>query len=189
MRKVHEELPPLHSGTFMVGWSPYNPAKTGGLFTIMPKYAELTGKRFHHLTVLGPVRSGLRMSWQCQCDCGRILDIRTRTLTVEKRKTCAHRDCIYYKAMLAGYGYKGEVPLSHLHTAEEAKSMMQQPCNYCGNSKYMGLLPGVSKLKLIPVCMKCRKMRGEMSHLDFISQIKLISTVQRWSGSRDAEIV
>jgi hypothetical protein len=155
----------------------------------MPKYAELTGKRFGHLTVLGPVREGLRIGWQCQCDCGRIREIRTRTLTVEKRKTCANHDCIYYKSLLAGYAYNGDVPLSHLHTAEEVQSMMQQPCNYCGSSKHIGLMPGPTKHRLVPLCSKCRLMRGEMKHMEFLSQIKLIGTVQRWNTNSSEEII
>ena len=184
----HIKLPPLHSGTFLVGYPTVKYLTTQEVVTYMPKYAELTGKRFNHITVLGQAKDGPRMGWQCLCDCGRIFETRTRSLKVENRKTCGNRDCIYYKALLSGYAYTGDVPLSHLHTAEEVKSMMEQPCTYCGMIKYNGLMPSASKHRLLPVCMKCRKLRGEMKHLDFLSHLKLIAKIQCWDKSSSGEI-
>lgn len=152
----------------------------------MPKRVELTGEKFHHITVLGPANDGPRVGWQCQCDCGRVFETRTRNLKVEKRKTCGHRDCIYYKALLSGYAYTGEIPLSHLHSAEEVKSMVKQPCNYCEDSKNIGLLTSTSKFRLIPVCQKCRRIRGAMSHAEFVTHVKRIARTQQWLLESDA---
>lgn len=147
----------------------------------MPKYAELTGKRYGHLVVLGPIRRGLRIGWQVQCDCGRVVETTTRSLNVYKKRTCSHTYCFYYKALLSGYVYTGDVPLSHLHTAEELRDLVNQPCTYCGKIKHNGLMPSNNKHRLLPVCVTCREMRNKQSHLEFMSQIKLIATVQMWT--------
>ena len=50
---------------------------------------ELTGHRFGSLTVLGPADNiGIRTAWRCQCDCGRVVDVRTRGLRGGYTKSC-----------------------------------------------------------------------------------------------------
>lgn len=146
----------------------------------MPKYAELTGKRYGHLVVLGPIRAGLRIGWQVQCDCGRVVETTTRSLNVYKKKTCSQKTCIYYRALCTGYVYTGEVPLSHLHTAEELIELVKQPCTYCGIVKHNGLMPSSNKHRLLPVCVKCRLMRARLSHMDFLNHIQGIARTQLW---------
>ena len=53
------------------------------------KKLELTGQRFGSLTVLGPADNiGIRTAWRCQCDCGRVVDVRTRGLRGGYTKSC-----------------------------------------------------------------------------------------------------
>ncbi len=54
------------------------------------KNYDLTGKRFHSLTVLEPLndrRSGSRV-WKCQCDCGHIHNVTTHHLLSGAVKSC-----------------------------------------------------------------------------------------------------
>lgn len=53
------------------------------------KKLDLTGQRFGSLTVLCPAENiGTRTAWRCRCDCGRVVDVRTRCLRGGYAKSC-----------------------------------------------------------------------------------------------------
>lgn len=53
------------------------------------KKLDLTGQRFGNLTVLCPAENiGDRTAWHCRCDCGRVVDVRTRCLRGGYTKSC-----------------------------------------------------------------------------------------------------
>lgn len=59
----------------------------------MPNFKDLTGQRFHRLTVVGiskKVQSGKRMRyyWKCKCDCGNEKEVRTDCLTSGYVQSC-----------------------------------------------------------------------------------------------------
>lgn len=59
----------------------------------MAKFLDMTGKRYGRLTVLGvskKVQSGKRKRyyWDCVCDCGNSIEVRTDVLTQGMTKSC-----------------------------------------------------------------------------------------------------
>jgi len=47
----------------------------------MPKKIDLTGRRFGRLLVLNEVKGAPRyVTWRCQCDCGKVVDVKARNL-------------------------------------------------------------------------------------------------------------
>lgn len=59
----------------------------------MPALIDLTGRRFGRLTVTGrgldkisPSRA--TTTWKCQCDCGKMVEVRSRSLISGKTKSC-----------------------------------------------------------------------------------------------------
>lgn len=57
------------------------------------KKIDLTGKVFGKLKVLGPAPNiGNRTAWYCQCECGKVIQIRTTSLRNRGVRSCG---CIY----------------------------------------------------------------------------------------------
>ena len=60
----------------------------------MGKLIDLTGQRFGHLTVIERGDDYISPSgiptpkWKCQCDCGNIVDVESRSLRYGKTKSC-----------------------------------------------------------------------------------------------------
>ena len=54
----------------------------------MPKFIDLSGKRFGRLTVLKQVKKGKLIYWECLCDCGNIFKVNGRALRRGHTKSC-----------------------------------------------------------------------------------------------------
>ena len=68
-----------------------------------PRYGDLTGKRFEHLTVIGKAPKEFRPSytsvWLCMCDCGNETCTSTNSLIHGHTRTCGKRGCIFYREL------------------------------------------------------------------------------------------
>lgn len=55
-----------------------------------PSAKNLTGQRFHRLTAIRPTnrRIGGNIIWECRCDCGRIVLVRSQHLIRGEQKSC-----------------------------------------------------------------------------------------------------
>lgn len=52
-------------------------------------HTDLTGKRYGRLVVMGSVRNeDGRLMWQCQCDCGNVIEIRSTLLKNGQATNC-----------------------------------------------------------------------------------------------------
>lgn len=116
------------------------------------------GKKYHHLTMLKPVRSGgagKGMYWLAQCDCGTTREVRASEAALGYVKTCGK--CQYHLALVQGAGAKGGHKFSQNHgrnrglreqerrymysamkrsipwhlTPREFEHIVKQPCTYC----------------------------------------------------------
>lgn len=56
----------------------------------MPHKIDLTGQRFHRLTVIeqGPYDTNLLVRWKCRCDCGNETLVRSQALRLGRIKSC-----------------------------------------------------------------------------------------------------
>lgn len=55
----------------------------------MTKRIDLTGQSFGHLVVIAPAETrGGRAYWHCQCDCGRVVDVRAENLRSGNSTSC-----------------------------------------------------------------------------------------------------
>lgn len=68
------------------------------------KTVDLTGHRFNALTVLRrAVSTDVKTWWQCRCDCGRLVDVRTGSLRSQKSCGCrSWRGHLKHGASLTG---------------------------------------------------------------------------------------
>ena len=58
----------------------------------MPKFVDLTGKRFGRLVVLKrSINKGEKITWLCKCDCGKTKNVRSSDLTTGKQISCGCR--------------------------------------------------------------------------------------------------
>lgn len=116
------------------------------------------GKKYHHLTMIKPVRSGgagKGMYWLAQCDCGTTREVRASEASLGYVKTCGK--CSYHLALVQGAGAKGGHKFSQNHgknrglreqerryiysamkrsipwhlTPREFEQIVKQPCTYC----------------------------------------------------------
>lgn len=148
----------------------------------MTKRADLLGKRFGHLVVIGLVEDGAKRDWHCQCDCGKVVLKKTKMLTVNKHLTCGdRRNCQYIKALTFG-GNRLPIRkrLSDLMTAEELHLLVKQPCEYCGEHYSNGVGEGASSNTIICICKRCRTLRYKMGHFEMLNQVKRIAKHQGW---------
>jgi len=148
----------------------------------MTKRAQLLGKRFGHLVVIGLVEEGTKRDWHCQCDCGKVVLKKTKMLTVNKHLTCGDRkNCRYLQALTFG-GNRLPVRkrLSELMTTEELHLLVKQPCEYCGQIYYNGIGEGPSSTAIVCICKRCRVLRMQMSHFELLNQVKRIAKHQGW---------
>jgi hypothetical protein len=117
----------------------------------MPR-RDLKDKKYHHLTMLRPSRSGgagVGMFWLAQCDCGTIKEIRGSDVAAGRIKTCGK--CEYHSAVLETRVTKEtkkeagvriqlrryitsalKRKISWLLTPEQFLEIIAQDCTYCG---------------------------------------------------------
>jgi len=115
---------------------------------------DLKDKKYHHLTMLRPSRSGgagVGMFWLAQCDCGVIKEIRGSDVAAGRIKTCGK--CEYHSAILETRPVKEtkkdvgarlqlrryissalKRKISWLLTPEQFNEIIAQDCTYCGAS-------------------------------------------------------
>lgn len=148
----------------------------------MAKLVDLLGQRFGHLVVIGLVTNKWSRDWQCQCDCGKVILKKTKLLTQRGHITCGDRkNCPYLKALtFGGNRLPIRARLSDLASAEELRSLVKQPCEYCGNHDSNGIAEGATQNNILCVCVKCRTLRNKMGHFEFIRQVKQIAKHQGW---------
>lgn len=113
---------------------------------------DLKDKKFHHLTMLQPARSGgagVGMFWLAQCDCGTIKEVRGSDVSAGRIKTCGK--CEYHSNIMETRPPKpaskeqGERAhlrryiasalkrkISWLLTPEQFSDIIKQDCTYCG---------------------------------------------------------
>lgn len=101
---------------------------------------DLTGKRFHHLTVVGrgPPNHRTdcsRAQWVCLCDCGRLCIKDSKTVKQALHKTCGHSYCTYYRAFRERKPTMTEPRVSwelSMEDIEALKEETQHECYICG---------------------------------------------------------
>lgn len=102
----------------------------------MPKVKDLTGKKFGTLTVLERAENrytpnGNRFTyWRCECDCGKITEVRAEHLIAGKVKTCG-----------SGVHFSGKNNSCFRHGHKDDRlykvwANMKQRCSNPNNTKY-----------------------------------------------------
>lgn len=65
-----------------------------------PRFQDITGEKYGHLTVLylakNPHLNSVRIKWTCICDCGRIVDKAGCLLKNGTTTTCGSKECQYF---------------------------------------------------------------------------------------------
>ena len=52
------------------------------------RFIDITGQKFNHLTVLERIPQTSPIQWKCQCDCGKIVNVRGTYLRNGHTKSC-----------------------------------------------------------------------------------------------------
>jgi hypothetical protein len=162
---------------------------------------ELTGQVFGQLTVLRRAEKTSKghLRWVCLCACGRECEVIGRTLRSGETKGCptcrllpageAARNSLYatYRAQAQARNYVFEL------TIGQFSALTRQPCIYCGIEPlqthkpsdcatayiYNGIdrkdnTAGYEGSNCVPCCGVCNKMKGALSHDEFLSHIQRI---------------
>lgn len=101
----------------------------------MPSFKDLTGKKFHKLTVLYPsIRNKHKqMRWMCRCDCGAEKEVRGSNLINNETKSCGcHRDEMARQTCIKRNSSHG---LSR-HRVYKVWDAMRRRCNVKHSSGY-----------------------------------------------------
>ncbi len=114
------------------------------------KVRDLTGQKFNRLTAIKLVgRKNLQTIWECQCDCGNVIQVVSQNLTRGNTKSCG---CLYkehskklgelrklpfgessFNSLLEDYKYSAShKKLEFSLTREEFRNLTKQNCFYCG---------------------------------------------------------
>lgn len=84
------------------------------------------GKKYHHLTMIKPLRSGgagRGMYWLAQCDCGATREVRASEASLGYIKTCGK--CEYHLALLQGAGSRGGQRYSQLTSTNKGLRLQE----------------------------------------------------------------
>lgn len=108
---------------------------------------DLTGQKFHRLTVLESVSAiGGRSAWKCQCDCGNIKIVKTENLRSSDTKSCGcwnreqrslraenmYSKCIKYTPLIASARRVWQKIYNEM-SFDDFYTISQQNCYYCGS--------------------------------------------------------
>ena len=161
---------------------------------------DCTGKKFGKLTVLEyhPHPDGNGPRWLCKCDCGREYIARADFLKMGRVRSCG---CLAGEAQIlrdnlaaknsAYSNYRSSArirSIPFLLTFEEFMKLTSLPCYYCGHLPsnmvksshgsfiYQGIDRedndiGYTRGNSVPCCFTCNKLKGTMSHREFLGLI------------------
>lgn len=63
-------------------------ATTEGIFNYMAQIVDITGNKYHKLTVIGMIPNKIPIKWVCKCDCGKIKFVIGGNLKSGGTKSC-----------------------------------------------------------------------------------------------------
>lgn len=173
----------------------------------MPKFVDLTGKRFGHLIVTGRLPNIRRNATRflCQCDCGKTVS----RLSSSLKKGLA-TSCGCWKSLPNGEGafralYRATEFNAYYRkigwnlTEEFFRWITQQPCHYCGTEPYQIYQPtrksggymfngidrvnndvGYIESNCVPCCGVCNYMKSATPVNDFRDWI--IQVYDHWAS-------
>lgn len=163
---------------------------------------NLINKKFGKLRVtkkLGKNKNGSRL-WNCVCECGSEVPVKTTNLLIGKTKSCG---CI--KRLPDGEANLNLIIKKYKESAvkrgldftlskDELKKIITQNCYYCDEKptniikykKMCGTFPsngidridnriGYTKRNSVPCCFKCNRMKSDMSCKEFLLLVKKIA--------------
>lgn len=174
-----------------------NIAVPRGRNRISPRF-DLTGKRFHKLTVLrfyDYYKKARR--WECLCDCGKITLAVANDLVHNKRVSCG---CERFTAgNNTKYKYNSRTAYANTRTGalkrgysfsisfEEFVNLLSDDCYYCSgqtNCYYCsGQTSGLDRIdnsgnytvyNLVACCAKCNRMKNVLNQTEFLALVKRI---------------
>lgn len=159
---------------------------------------EEVGARFGTLVVSGQsVIKNKKKYYPCSCDCGSEKDYYAVNL---RKGLAACQDCYFTRRRmcdtLRGPAQVMRSYKSHAKDAgrvfaldlSEVQSLISQPCTYCGRVgancldsgyRYNGIdrvnsSLGYTSTNVVPCCWDCNRMKGKMSHADFMTHLARI---------------
>jgi len=171
------------------------------------KAIDLTGKRFGRLVVVGYIgsrRQGKRKFrfWSCQCDCGKLTEVRTGHLTAGQIQGCGCKRRLVkgesaFNSLYDTYQRNARVrDLVFRLNKDQFKNLTQGFCFYCGvpgsnvidrlrhNGVYVynGIdrldnSVGYTKKNCVTCCKTCNWMKNTMNYKEFIDHVKRICIV------------
>lgn len=103
----------------------------------MPKFIDLTGRRYHRWTVLNLVQSLKNTTWRCRCDCGVERDVQAGNLTagVSRSCGCVRREVTAARSTTHGAA-RGRVETAEYQTWKHMKTRCLSP--RCQDYPYYG---------------------------------------------------
>lgn len=173
----------------------------------MPKPIAYVGKKFEMLTVIAEAGYDItkggrkRKRYLCQCDCGKIKSIRSEHLVNGHIVSCGckHKryfgtDATFYQVFKQGKNNNKNNYCCYADgnmTFEQFKSLIAQPCHYCGkppSNYYLGksknpiTYSGLDRLdnsrkhdydNVVPCCKKHNTSKGEFGYAEYINDMIL----------------
>jgi len=165
------------------------------------KIIQMTNNKYGSLTVLkvaGVGKNGAK--WECKCDCGDTVNVKSRSLLYGKIKSCGclrkiKKGEANFNKLYSGYKKSAQARnfVFSLHK-EDFRKIISKNCFYCGveplqilnrkfsNGEYLfnGIdrknnLLGYTKENCLPCCFICNRAKGNMAYKDFILWIKRIA--------------
>ena len=161
----------------------------------------LKNKRFGRLVVLRESGKAKDRSilWDCSCDCGKVIKVKSRSLVSGETKSCGCLRKIKageanFNKLLANYqnsARRNDVPFSLM--TEQFRELTKRNCHYCGTKprqkKYRRFSNGAyifngidrknndlgyTVKNSLPCCFICNRAKGTMSYKEFILWIQTI---------------
>ena len=169
--------------------------------------ADLSGERFRRLLVLkriglNPTTKRHSPLYECQCDCGSILEVPSYALLSGKRVSCGcarNKISVKQRAERRAYtNYRKQAEIRKLSfniSLKEFSNLSQQPCVYCGDLRmnvakvkrvigsgsyeYNGMdridnTKGYSMSNVVPCCKTCNFAKSDKTHQEFLSWVKQV---------------
>ena len=161
---------------------------------------NIIGKRFGRLTVLRrkfPNDNGNNVRWECKCDCGNVIIVRSGNLNNNRTKSCGclHRDKVRKRPYYHIYAllkrrkryakFNPSKKTCHLTFHQFLKFVEIKTCHYCGEriqwevysgrygNRHQSNLDrkdnnvGYTKKNCVVCCPRCNQMKRTLSYQEF----------------------